>query len=616
MSLQAVATSDGHVAVVADGRLTLYALDGGAPVASTEVVGDAIVLCGNHLLVHAHDNLASLLTLVSMPDLTAISCVELAAPTRLLGANASFALVDRGDQAFVVQATGGNLAVVPLRPPAAFDAAFGLDGDQFLTFGRRGTETWDAAERRPQARIGLALPSDVRQFGVAMRASALWMSSAGPGLSVARLSDGRVTSLRLDAPAKDVRGHRMLSWLVAQIGADQVAINLALRVIEPLDHLGRVLTLAPVRDRDGSAYAVVLDGDRLITHLLGGDGGRAWATPPPPGAAPAGPSPRAEPSLPASLAAEAPREAPRVQTVSDRLAARRAPTPARAAAEGPPAPLVAPAPPTTTALPPTTTALTPTPTLTAPTPVPARRAALRPAGAPAPPMTSGPAATDDDWRDTLLGWARAPSGPMPALRGTPLALLHERVDGPATWPILCTLYAAWLDGASDRGIAIAELAARAAPADDRWREALGVGALDRDGLVVWDRGRAQLAAAVGEFLDGRPPRAIEVITGGAPRPPGPGLLRLDVEVGRTPRMTALDLADQIGVLAWCEPESTPARAARAALERGRLEAWLRGFPLATSVDVSAVSLRAGECLVWLAAPGAADHPGAPPRWRP
>ncbi|MBL8625258.1 MAG: hypothetical protein JNK64_28365, partial [Myxococcales bacterium] len=141
MSIVAVPTADGHVAVVADGRLALYELEHGTRVAAVEVVGDRVVACGGYLLVHAHDNLASLLTLFSTPDLTAVACVELAAPTRLLAATGGYALVDRGDQAFIAQVSGGNLAVVPLRPPATFEHAYGLDGGAFLTFGRRGAES-------------------------------------------------------------------------------------------------------------------------------------------------------------------------------------------------------------------------------------------------------------------------------------------------------------------------------------------------------------------------------------------------------------------------------------------------------------------------------------------
>ena len=641
MLQHAVATPDGHLAVVADGKLSLYSIERGARVASVEVVGDHLVVCGSYLLVHAHDNLASLLTLFSIPDLTAVSCVELAAPTRLLAATSSVALIDRGDQAFMVQTSGGNLAVVPLRPPATFDSAFGLDGDLFLTLGRRGTETWDANERRPVARLGLDVPEDTRACGVTLRGTALWMAAARPFITVVRLSDGRPTMMRLDAPARAVRSHRALAWLVADIGETAMAINLALRTMEPLDRShGEVVALAPVAGRDTAAHAIALDGARLVLQLLGGDATKGWTSPATPIVeveAPAPPPPVFDApaaSLPAPLTA---REPSKVQTVSDRLAARmgRAPSAAPAATSPAPAPVVdVPAVIETPA--PSVVAPAPAPVIAAPAPAPVIAAPViaapvferpralppRPAPPPRPAAAAVPRSPranlgNDDWRDRLVTWARTPGAPLPALDETPLGELAARgVAGTAGWPMLCALYAGWLDGDHGTGLAITALVERGGDAGDRWPEALGTGALDQLGLATWERGRARLAIAVGEFLDGRPPRAIEPLIVGVPRPPPPGVLRVDVALDDTPHHAAYALAARVGVLAWCEPTAGSFRTPALALERGRLEAWLRGWPLATALDPGAITPRVDETVVWLAVRGAADHPGAPPRWSP
>ncbi|MBK7072228.1 MAG: hypothetical protein IPH44_07980 [Myxococcales bacterium] len=631
MSIVAVPTADGHVAVVADGRLSLYELEHGMRVAAVEVVGDRVVACGGYLLVHAHDNLASLLTLFSTPDLTAVACVELAAPTRLLAATGGYALVDRGDQAFIAQVSGGNLAVVPLRPPATFDQAYGLDGGAFLTFGRRGAESWDASQRTPTSRLALALPDDTKESGVTLRSSSLWVATGQASLTTMRLSDGRASVLKLDAAPRRVHSHRAVGWITAQVGADDVAINLAVRVIEPLDRRhGPVIGLTPVKDREACATVLWLDGDRLQTHLLGGEAARAWssavsttiddparAAPPPASVAPPPPAAVAAPPTPPEPAAP-----PRAQTVSERLAARlgrgapggTAPiaAPAAAVTSAPtPTPAVAPTPaiaPTSATIAPAPTPATIAPTAppaTAPPATPPARAALRPAPPASPPTAAG------EWRDELLAWAAAPTAPPPPLADTSLRALGDQLGGPTAWPVLCALYAAWLRGDAGVGTAIATLAALTPSAPDRWAEALGTGALGRLGVARWERGRARLTAAAGEFLDGLPPLELEALVAGPPRAALPGLFRLDLDAATTPRMGAYALAEQLGVVAWANPARDRVRAG---LAQARLEAWLRGLVVVTPHDVSAAELRPGECVIWLARPGAADHPAAPPPW--
>ncbi|MBK9030115.1 MAG: hypothetical protein IPL61_02050 [Myxococcales bacterium] len=688
MLAEAVSTPDGHLVAVAGGRLTAYALATRRAVASTEVVGDHLVSVGSAVLVHARDSLASLLTLMSVPDLTALACIELAAPTRLLAGAGTYALVDRGDQAFLVQTAGGNLAVLPLRPPAAFARAFGLDPAQLVTFGERGTEIWDPGTRAPQARLALPWPDDTVEAGATLRSAALWLAGAAPELTLARLSDGRLSTVALAHPPRDVRGHRAVSWLVATVGAEPVAINAALRTVEPLvSAAGPIVALAPVPDREICAHAIAIDGDRLHVQLLGGDSGRAWstprATPDLEEDAPAGPGPIAAHRADDAPAAPSPTPAPsaptkppaprKFQTVSDRLAARNAipagmgtpgptaappsppsaapspPGPARSASlaapstPGPAAPSARPAlsPPLAAPSTPRPAAPSAPPALDAP---PAGLSSAGPAAPSAPaalgpslaaPPTAGPAAPPPArtiapggptrsspilaaaaptgpgaWRDELLRWVRAPGQPCPALASSPLRDVLARVPtGPATWPIACALYAAWLEGDSERGRASAQLAALAAPADDRWTEALG-GALAASGLAWWDHGRAHLATAVGDFLDDRPPQLIEVVgrAGPARRPPPTGCFRHPIAT--TVRDQVVALADQLGAVGFYHPLPS----ARLALRRARLEAWLHRLPLITTVPTFGISVRADECLVWLAPDDAQDHPAAPPPW--
>jgi len=631
MSIVAVPTADGHVAVLSDGRLALYELERGQRVAQVEVVGDRVVPCGGYLLVHAHDNLASLLTLFSTPDLTAVACVELAAPTRLLAATGSYALVDRGDQAFIAQVSGGNLAVVPLRPPATFEHAYGLDGGAFLTFGRRGAETWDAGQRTPTARLALALPDDTKESGVTLRSSSLWIATGQAALVTMRLSDGRASLLRLDAAPRRIHSHAAVGWVAAQIGADDVAINLAMRVLEPLDRRrGPVIGVAPVRDREACALVLWLDGDRVHSQLLGGEAARAWspavATTIDDPARTAAPPPPAEPSPPPAPPPSEPTAAPRAQTVSERLAARLGRAPGASAPHAaPPAPVAAPAPiavPAPVAVPAPAPGSLPAPApapiaVPAPAPVAVADPVLVSVPVPAPvpaPVVALPDRSAATWRDALLAWASAPTAPPPPLDGTPIAALAARLSSPSAWPVLCLLYAAWLRGDADAGTPIATLAAPATHAPDdatRWREALGTGTLGEWALARWERGRARLTAAVGELLDGHAPRELELLTGGPPRVALPGLFRVDLDAATTPRMAAFTVLDQLGVAAWVNPARDRARAG---LAQARLEAWLRGLAVVTPYDVSGAELRPGECVIWLARSGTADHPAAPPPW--
>lgn len=275
-----------------------------------------------------------------------------------------------------------------------------------------------------------------------------------------------------------------------------------------------------------------------------------------------------------------------------------------------------------------------------PNPLPSGATATTAATAAAPPSPTAapkvralppiaPPTEPEGWREALLAWARTtldqrPSAPP--LEKSPLHALRERMRlTPAAGTILYALYAAWLDGRGEQGVSISRLAELAAFAgEDAWAEARGIGHLDALGLVQWQYGRARLAPATGEFLDGRPPAGVELYGSGAGSALPDGVFRVDAERGESARacvqrlthVLGRQLVYTFGTIALCEPEGTTVRAVRPQLEAGRLEAWLRGLPLASTFDISIATPRPGETLLWIVPAGMPDRPGGPPRWRP
>jgi len=668
---KAVASPDGaHLAVLLDGGLSLYALDTGRKLAREDVVGTDVVFVGPHLLVHASDGAGSLLTLLSVPSLAPVSVLELSVPTRIQASSSAYALLDQGDQTLMAQCTNATIAVAPLRPPAVFARAVGLEASQFVTFSARGAEVWDAATRRPLARLGLSLPADTAAVGLTNRGASLWIATSQPALHLARISDGRISTLRLDAQPRNVRSHPALAWVVAEVGDRTLAINLAVKEIEiaTAGH-GPIVAITPMRDRGTGAVLVGLEGDRLALRVVGSDGELTARAPtatyedltPVPQ-----PVPRADPTAPVAEAVTA----PRAMTVSERLAQRAGRTDAPKAKPGAapsigvrldlsiepsatpfpnpsgfpdPVPSTEPRPQTAaamTASAPTSTTLAARAAVATSAPAPAMAAPVAPTAPIASTMPAAPAprsippraprvAEPTGWRTALVDWARATTatdpGPAPILDGSPLQTLATRASlTPAAWQVLATLYGAWLDGRAEAGTSIgrlAELAARAG--DDAWPEALGTGRLAELGLVRWALGRARLAAPTGDFLDGREPGVIELIGRGTPAALPEGLFRVEAEADESARATAgrlsrahvLELIATVGTLALCIPEGI-GRAARTTVEQGRLEAWLRGLAMATTADLAGLTARAGETLLWIVPPGSPDRPGAPPRWRP
>jgi hypothetical protein len=258
---------------------------------------------------------------------------------RLLATAGPTALFARADEAFLLVLVDGTLSVGELRPPATFTRAVGVDDDQLVTFGPRGTELWMPSQRRPTARLGLTVPPDITSMGVTLRSSALWMTGPQPMIHTARLSDGRMTTLRLDGFPTRVTGCAGSSYLLAELAGRPVAINLALRQLEPLDPgPGTIIGQAVGADR--VARVVVRLGDRVVATALGADGAIATAlaepAPAPAAVGPLPPGPRpdtgviATPPRPGTSAAR-----PAVRTVGAEAAPASAPVASASVASAP-----------------------------------------------------------------------------------------------------------------------------------------------------------------------------------------------------------------------------------------------------------------------------------------
>jgi hypothetical protein len=594
MEPRVVASPDGaHLAVLRDHKLSLFALDTGRRVGAAEVTGTELAFAGGHLVVHAQAPHASLITVLTLPSLSESSSHEIAAPTRLVAAANAYALLDRGDQ-----------AVAPLRPPAAFSHAVGLDGPQFITFGSRGAELWDAASRRPEARLRLELPTDTAAIGITSRYALLWVATSQPCLHLVRISDGRTSTLWLDAPPRYVRSHPVAAWVVADVGGRSLAINLAIGDVVPLDAgASSIVAVAPRRDRDTGAVVVFLDGDALELRMLGGE-----ARPVPRREVDGEPE-QADAEVPDGERAEAAGDAPpaaaaRGASLRERLGQRSA----GSERVIPPAQVVTPAAAGSSGLAERLggrsrslgAAIAGVPSADPTTSEPAvdegeARAAAHPAaGGSTPLMAPAPTGvvTAHTWRDELVAWARRPHGAAPALDGSPLRALHLRLGLPSpAWPIACALYGRWLLGGGARGVATARLAALAGAG---WSEALG-GALGADGLVVWRHGRACLAPAVGDFLDGRSPSVVELIGHAPYGPAAPGAGRLAGDGAAAAREHAVRLADERGQVAL---HTGPA--AGGELAAARLEAWLRRLTLVIAGDPGPIALRGDEAVIAVA----------------
>lgn len=577
------ACGDGlHVAILDGGRLAIYALDGsglGAPVATAAVAGETVLACGAAVLVLDDGPDATQVTAFAVPSLAPLSALELNGRVRWLATAGPTALFARADEAFLVVLGDGTLSTAALRPPSLFTRAVGVDDDQLLTFGDRGTELWTPSQRRPTARLGLALPPDVTGLGVTLRNSALWMASGQPMIQTARISDGRIVTLRLGSVPRHVTGHPGSSYLLAELDGRPVAINLALRQLEPLDP-GPGTIIGQTVGADRIARVVVRLGDRVVATALGGDGALATALVEPAPAAttvgPTAPSPRPDTAVittPPRAVTPVGRPATRTEVGStgadEATTTATAPTSPTATASTSATATVS-----TSATAPTATAPT-SATATAPT-SPSAIAAVAPSPVPSVPTSMGPS----PWRAELVAWLRAGDGaPVPTAVTHALAPTIARAGlAPAAAALVAAGYGSWLLGDGATGAPIATLAS----ACGDWREACGAGAVAALGLMSWDRGRARLEPALGEFLDEQRPRGVTVIGAGPPGPPPAGVHELE------PGESA-ELADRHGAVAL----------GGADVARARLEAWLRGLALVTDARIDVASLRPGEAIYLL-----------------
>jgi hypothetical protein len=238
--------------------------------------------------------------------------------------------------------------------------------------------------------------------------------------------------------------------------------------------------------------------------------------------------------------------------------------------------------------------------------------AAGPSSAPPPratPIRIAAPASRPSWRDELVDWARHaldgdPDRPLPYLAGSPLddLITHAMLTEPDA-RILHALYAEWLEGRRDEGVATATLAAIAG-ADDgaRAKPSRALGAL---GLVTRVLGRTRLVGSVGVHLDGGAPTAIELVGDERPPPLPRGTFRVARAGDESPRDGAVRLAPSLGTVAVALDDR---------LEEARLEAWLREAALLTSIQVGELALRPGETILQLVAPDDPDRDGAPPWW--
>ncbi|HLL22552.1 MAG TPA: hypothetical protein VK427_10490, partial [Kofleriaceae bacterium] len=205
------------------------------------------------------------------------------------------------------------------------------------------------------------------------------------------------------------------------------------------------------------------------------------------------------------------------------------------------------------------------------------------------PFTAAPPRTG--WQEALVAWATRvlgdePSMPLPT-GASPLAALADRaqLDAPAR-RILAVLYADWLGGHGEVGLAGSKLVDLAGPT--AWEEALGKGQLGLAGLVSSQVGRCLLARPIGAFLDGRSAEAARHVDGSGQRDVPDGWYRASVTVEA--------LAARLGPVATCE----------GAIVVARLEAWARGWPLVVAAPPSPPA-RPGELVVVTS-----DHASLPP----
>lgn len=516
----AAASVDGHyVAITRAGELSLYTVEPFVEIARAPISGStALAFVGRQLFLH-HETRA---VVHSIQKLAITAQLDVGA-ARLLATSQHYALLAR-DELVVANCTNEVTTLAPMRTPGSAERAVGLETARFLTWPAKGpAEMWDASSRLPMARVGLELPPDAIDVGTTGKHRSVWIATAGGDLIVSRLSDGKTTVAPLPRPPQRIASHPASAWLVLDFDGEPHAVNTVLRTWQRLEiPAGRARALVP--SVGSQAYVIVDEGDAVVRYEIGADAvGTLRAV----RVAVGGPLPEDE-VAPAVAPAPVVRVAERKIEVDAPLPPRRDSAPSLAS-----------------------------------------RFASR--AAPKPAATT-------DWHDALMQWAKrvlgdAPSTELPA-GPSPVCTLADRaqLDTPAR-RILYALYADWLAGHGDVGLAAAKLVEIAGPT--AWQEALGNGQLGACKLVTSQVGRCLLARSVGAFLDGREPEHVQRIDGAGTRTIASGAYRTHASHEAIARV--------LGTIGAGDGDAA------------RLEAWLRNWPFVATMPVG--EPRPGELVI-------------------
>ena len=419
--------------------------------------------------------------------------IRLEGVMRLAAANGTHALLLGARAAAVLSA--GDIGVTPYQFLArTLPQIVGVAGTQFVVALPGTIEEWDPASRMPKRRLRLPRVATITSLGGSERV--LWMTTAqDPArLDVLPLVNrGQPKAHELPEPIAAVSGHPQTDAVIC-IGTETGRIYAI-----DLDGKSRIRTIAlPGVDR-ADAAALVVAGNTL--SVIAAQVGRPIATAAidgvreaEPASAPALPpikmgkaitiehahAPRASEPVSSIYEPDEPMtaELPRPRTVAEALGRSTIPG-------SPPSPVVVDEP----------RHVAPTAWSEGASDLMAKLASLRAVrdGSPDAPLRAS-------WRDDAGGWARAvatgtfdraaPSCP-------PIEALATRHGLPAhLLPALVLLYGSHLAGLEGAApMDVARVLGR------RWDEALGGGKLAELGLVVHERSRVMLAAAVLDELD-------------------------------------------------------------------------------------------------------------------
>ena len=487
-------------------------------------------------------------------------------------------------------------AVLPARGPIQVVATW--SAEQVLVGARGKLEVWSATERRPTHRLGVALPGDAAFGGVVAGGRLLWLAASGaPGrTSLFRLSDGKlVASGAAGGAIKAIAADPSSTTAIAAVQPDDadpvqlVALDLETQAQRSLA-FDPPLTAFCLAGAPPAAVAVLADhGPPVLVPLTTGT-----TTAAPRARRIAGVASLAPAAVPDDAVAGEPPAAPPVEAVAD------------ASAD--------PAPPAGDAASDLATRLS------------QWRAQVQAAVVAAPPrLVSGARAISDEPRTRsraeLYAWgqsARArttttPPPPPVVWRLTDLALRFQIDTRSRT--LLALLYASWLDGEAEAGVAVGAIARALGNDEAAWVEALAQGRLGRMAWLTCRRGRTRLRGAVGRFLDEAPPRVVVVAPAGeaaatlAP-PAGPARWRVpgDAPLASSTRELAIQLSAPVAMI---DLAARPAARRERALASRLLEARLHGaLPIVVPCDPAGIE-PAGLDGPWLVA--VTDAPD--PAWR-